>query len=126
MKDYYAKNKGFISTYFLILLMLISICISIITTKLSSDLKILNNIEKYSMYFNNEYAVISFFKTKLIEEVIEGEYFINGHNIVARYESNQIVLEVSGEYNEIIYLQISGNKIFDYYVYRDIEGLYFD
>ena len=126
MKDYFVNNKGFVSTYFLIIFMFTFIFISIITTKLSYDLKTLNNIEKYNMFFNNEYTVISFFKNKLDDNDLEGEYFINNHNVVVSYEGNQLVLEVVGSFNEIIYLQINDNKIFDYYAYRDIDELFLD
>lgn len=126
MKDYFVNNKGFVSTYFLIIFMFTFICISIITTKLSYDLKTLNNIEKYNMFFNNEYAVISYFKNKLDDNNLEREYFINNHNVVVSYEGNQLVLEVVGSFYEIIYLHINDNKIFDYYVYRDINELFLD
>ena len=126
MKDCYVKNKGFVSTYIVVILMLICICISIITRKLSSDLKTLNNIEKYNNYFVNEYTIISYFKNKLSEDDIEGTYFINGNNVMAYYDDNQLVLETSGEYNETIYLTIIDNKIFDYYAYRNIDNLYLD
>ena len=125
LKKYYVKRDGFISSYFIYLFMVISLCLCIITNKINYDNKTTYNLNIYSDYFTNEYMIISHIKSELLkEEGLLESYFINNHVVDISNNGDSLLITISGAYSEILELFIENNKIMRYESYRNPSDIF--
>ena len=96
--------KGFMSTYFLVLWIMIMTMMVILLDNAMNQSKTLENLEEANQYFMQEYAVIEEIKNMNVEEIEEAEI----HCII------------EGEYPEeiIVYFDLETGKCIDYVSYR--------
>lgn len=117
MKEYCVRSKGFISTYFLYIFMIISFCVLIISKNQINKSETLINIEEYSKHFNNEYIVISYLKDRLLkEEEIVGIHNINDIEVEVYEIGKEIYINIMDENFSTILLILNDEKtkIIDY------------
>ena len=125
LKKYYVKRDGFISSYFIYLFMIITLCLCIITNKTNYDNKTIYNLHIYSDYFTNEYVIINHIKKELLkEEELLDSYLINNHIVDITNNEDTLIVSINGEYTEVLELFISDNKIMKYEAYRDVDDIF--
>ena len=125
LKKYYVKRDGFISSYFIYLFMIITLCLCIITNKINYDNKTIYNLNIFTDYFTNEYLIINHIKKELLkEEELLDSYLINNHIVDITNNEETLIVSINGEYTEVLELFISDNKIMKYEAYRDVDDIF--
>ncbi len=128
MKDYWVKNDGFISNYFLYIFLLILICLTIILNNKNNELKTIANIKTYNKYFEQEYKAIYYLKDIIYKDKFEGEELLNNNDYIIDKKDNHINIVINEPlYEEInVYVDWDNKIITDYEVNRYIEEAFID
>lgn len=114
------KNKGFISVYFLAVLLYITSIITVITLKERENIQTIMNINASNEYLKTEISIIHDLKCKLLNHTLleSDEVWID--DIAYTYEVGETTIYVSSEIEEIyVVYDPSTNKVMDYNVYRN-------
>ena len=116
-----ASNKGFISSYFLMIFISILVLVSlemknsIHTNQMLQNLKIIN---QYSAY---EAKVIHYFKVNEIEES-EDTITLNSLSFTYKKNDSTIIVEIISPIEESLVLYLENQEIYDYDVKRYKES----
>lgn len=116
-----SSRKGFVSLYFLILFLLITILIGILLARENNRIKTASNLRKSNIYLREEAIVMNLLKCELRNERMEeGSFEENGVTFEAIRTANGwriIILSPAAE--ELIVTCRDAQTVYDYDVIRD-------
>lgn len=79
MKEFFYHNKkGFISTYFLAILLYVSSLITIVTLIEREDIQTFMNMKEANTYLQEEITILNDIKCKLLNDALEDTYYSIG------------------------------------------------
>lgn len=113
-------NEGFISVYFLAVLLYITSIITVITLKQRESIQTIMNINASNEYLKTEISIMNDLKCKLLNHTLleNEEVWIDG--ISYTYEAGETTIYVSSEIEELyVIYDPSTYKVMDYDVYRN-------
>jgi len=107
------KKRGFISTIFLIILIIMSSIYLVLIYKFETEIKAIENIKLVNIRLNDEIKVVSFIKCKLLNDSLETKLYI------VEDETYDIIIfdnTIECTYNNrtIIEFEFNNNEIIDY------------
>lgn len=116
-----ASNKGFISSYFLMIFISILVLVSLEIKNIIHTNQMLQNLKIINQYSAYEAKVIHYFK---VTEIEESEDTITLNNLSFTYKKNDstIIVEIISPIEESFVLYLENQEIFDYDVKRYKES----
>ena len=114
-------KKGFVSSYFLYILIVFFILLSIFFIKLQLKIKTIYNIGIANEYLIQEIVVLDFIKCKLLNNDFElGVYSVSNIHFNAEKKEDIIYVEIFSEREENLIIYLSNNN--DYYEIKDYHS----
>lgn len=114
-------KKGFVSSYFLYILIIFFILLSIFFIKLQLKIKTIYNIGIANEYLIQEIVVLDFIKCKLLNNDFElGVYSVSNIHFNAEKKEDIIYVEIFSEREENLIIYLSNNN--DYYEIKDYHS----
>ena len=113
-------KKGFITTYFLYILLLVVSIIGIYSLIVQNKIKTISNIKVSNEFLNQELIVINFIKCELLnDDLKDGNYTINNLNFTVSVYEDRVNVYVNSNLNETILINLI--KIEDNYIIDDYK-----
>ena len=113
-------KKGFITTYFLYILLLVVSIIGIYSLIVQNKIKTVSNIKVSNEFLNQELIVINFIKCELLnDDLQDGNYTINNLNFTVSVYEDRVNVYVNSNLNETILINLI--KIEDNYIIDDYK-----
>ena len=113
-------KKGFITTYFLYILLLVVSIIGIYSLIVQNKIKTVSNIKVSNEFLNQELIVINFIKCELFnDDLKDGNYTINNLNFTVSVYEDRVNVNVNSNLNETILINLI--KIEDNYIIDDYK-----
>ena len=113
-------KKGFITTYFLYILLLVVSIIGIYSLIVQNKIKTVSNIKVSNEFLNQELIVINFIKCELLnDDLQDGNYTINNLNFTVSVYEDRVNVNVNSNLNETILINLI--KIEDNYIIDDYK-----
>ncbi len=113
-------KKGFITTYFLYILLLVVSIIGIYSLIVQNKIKTVSNIKVSNEFLNQELIVINFIKCELLnDDLKDGNYTINNLNFTVSVYEDRVNVYVNSNLNETILINLI--KIEDNYIIDDYK-----
>ncbi len=114
-------KKGFVSSYFLYILIIFFILLSIFFIKLQLKIKTIYNIGIANEYLIQEIVVLDYIKCKLLNYDFEsGIYSVSNIHFKAEKKEEIIYVEIFSEREENLIIYLSNNN--DYYEIKDYHS----
>lgn len=96
-------RKGFVSTYFLSVLLYFTTLLSILTVNDQRRLKTVMNMKENDAYFIQEAAVVADIRCRLLNErLTEGAFSANGYAYDLDLQENRIYAEIHSDHPETL------------------------
>lgn len=115
----YLSKNGFISTYFLAILLYVTSLITIITLIERENIQTIMNIKDANVYLKEEITILNDVKCKLLNDALEDIYYsINGIDYSCSIEETLIYITTDSE-EIIISYDPTSKKVLDYETVRD-------
>lgn len=115
----YLSKKGFVSTYFLAILLYVTSLITIITLIERENIQTIMNMKEANVYLKEEITILNDVKCKLLNDTLEDTYYsINDIDYSCYIEETLIYITTDSEEIVISYDPTS-KKILDYETVRD-------
>lgn len=94
MKYSYVNNKGFISAYFLVIFLYVITLVTVLSTNLNYQAKILENLDIIYTYQQEELSAIALLKKELCTEMnLEDKYQIRDRYIYIQLTNEIVIVE---------------------------------
>ena len=94
MKYSYVNNKGFISAYFLVIFLYVITLVTVVSTNLNYQAKILENLDIIYTYQQEELSAIALLKKELCTEMnLEDKYQIRDRYIYIQLTNEIVIVE---------------------------------
>ena len=116
-----ASNKGFISSYFLMIFISILVLVSLEMKNIIHTNQMLQNLKIINQYSTYEAKVIHYFKVNEIEES-EDTITLNSLSFTYKKNDSTIIVEIISPIEESLVLYLENQEIYDYDVKRYKES----
>lgn len=119
-------KNGYISSYFLYLLIVVTTLIASLTLSLQYRIKSLYNLKISSEYLMQESIILNFVKCELYKNTLESNsYNVDGLNFNVNINNDKIYIYVNSKYSQNIIIEYKIEEevisINDYHTYTDLS-----
>ncbi len=116
------NNRGFISTYFLVLLMIMTAGLSIAVTNEMNQIETQINVSETNQYLLSEAQILSYIRCQIKnEELEEGTYVYCGNQFRISKSAYELTVEIYSPISETILIEMREERIYDYRAIRNIK-----